>query len=258
MRSPRLTFMAASTVSAALGLIALPAFVAGAVAPPADPDALQDDAANALVEWAPGDGAALSEPACTVPAAPEPGQPIVCYATDGTGNTLAFLTVVPADGVWAFEVRPEATGQPPAGYPAETAPDASAPDGEFTQAEGNAQLTAPTPDVGSTTNFASPMPIGEPAKVGGGWTLTVISVTPDAAADVATADTLAEPAVDGTQYVVIEMTVAFEGDPAAAGVVEIAGITGDNTLYLPSGGVNYDGLFQIGVDVPEPGNPHHR
>ncbi len=179
---PRLIFMAASTASATtLGLIALPALVAGAVAPPAEPDALQDDASNALVEWASGDGATLSDPACTLPSAPEPGEPITCYATDGTGNTLAFLTVVPADGVRVFEVRPEATGvQPPEGYPADTGLGDSAPAGEFTQAEGNAQLTAPTPEIGPASNFASPVPIGEPADVGGGWTLTVNGVAPDA------------------------------------------------------------------------------
>ena len=265
MRTSHLTFMAAGAVSAAVSLVALPALAAGATAPPPDPDAVRDAAASALVAWAAGEGITLADPACTNPAAPEAGQALTCYATDDGGATLTFLTEVPADGVWVFAERPGAPTpgvQPPEGYPGDTAtdetiaaPDASAPTGEFTQAEGNASLTAPTPDVGPASNFASPVPLGEPADVLGGWTLTVNSVTADANADVATADTLAEPPEDGTQYVSVEVTMAYDGDPANASVVEIAGLTGDNTLYLPSGGVNYEGIFQIGVDTPEPGSP---
>lgn len=264
-----------------------------AAPPGDDADGWQELAAMGLVEWGATQGQALSTPACTQPNSPSVGEAITCYATTADGTVQAFVTEIPADGAaFEFAPRPApATGaattapavvttsggvEPPAGYPGTettivgptapapasvpgsdvpTAPDESAPAFEqgvdpFPPGE---VLDVPVPDTGPATNFASPTPLGDTADLGAGWTMTINSVQTDANADVAANDVDAMPAPEGWQYVLMSVTMGYDGDPApeVQSGVEVFAI-GNGVLYPETGYVFYDGVLTFD-DVPAPG-----
>lgn len=109
------------------------------------------------------------------------------------------------------------------------------------------------PDTGPDTNFASPVPLGETADLGAGWTMSIDSVLADAGAEVAASDPDAPPAPEKWQYVVLTVTMGYDGDPApeVQSGVDVYAI-GDGVLYGETGYVFYDGVLTFD-DVPAPG-----
>lgn len=183
-----------------------------------------------------------------------------------------------AGGATTVAAPPTTSGgvQPPAGYPGtettvagptapepgpapESAPAGSAetPPVSFEQGvdpfpPGDV-LDVPVPGTGPDTNFAAPVQLGALADLGAGWTMTINSVQPDANAAIAELDPDARPAPDGWQYVLLNVTMGYEGDPApeVQSGVEVFAI-GDDVLYPETGYVFYDGVMTFD-DIPAPG-----
>src|SRR3712207_7673073 len=53
------------------------------------------------------------------------------------------------------------------------------------------------------SSFANPVPLGEEAEVGGGWTLRVVDVVPDATDQVLAANPFNEPPAEGRQFFLV-------------------------------------------------------
>jgi hypothetical protein len=60
-------------------------------------------------------------------------------------------------------------------------------------------------------SFQNPVPIGEPTNVGGGWEITVVSVTPDSTEAVLAENTFNDPPEQGRQFFVAEVQVTNIG-----------------------------------------------
>lgn len=91
----------------------------------------------------------------------------------------------------------------------------------------------------------NPIPIGETAEIGDGWSLTINSVVIDAAAEVAAANEFNETAPDGQQFVLIEVTAAYNGDQQSSS----AGI---DVKALGEGTNNPVASYDANVVPPEP------
>lgn len=79
------------------------------------------------------------------------------------------------------------------------------------------EVSATTGAVGTRSN---PVPLGQPAEVGAGWTVLVNSVDLDANDEVAAANQFNEPPAEGKVYVLANVTITYNGsEPSdAAGV----------------------------------------
>jgi hypothetical protein len=60
-------------------------------------------------------------------------------------------------------------------------------------------------------SFQNPVPVGEPTDVGGGWEITVVSVTPDATEAVLAENSFNDPPEEGRQFFVAEVKVTNTG-----------------------------------------------
>lgn len=223
-----------------------------------------DGTVQSFVTEIPAEGAAFQFAARP---APTTGSPIDATTT----------TVTPPEATTVPPVATTSGGvQPPAGYPGTeittagpTAPvpaPAPGPEGPTDLGEATPAfeqgvdpfppgdvLDVPVPDTGPETNFDTPVPLGETADLGAGWTMTINSVQTDADADVAAADPESRPAPDGWQYVLLNVTMGYEGDPApeVQSGVEIFAI-GNDVLYAETGYVFYENVMTFD-DIPSPG-----
>ncbi|WP_116997676.1 hypothetical protein [Desertimonas flava] len=227
-----------------------------------------DGTVQAFVTQIPPEGAAFEF-------APRPA-PTTGTSTGSTTGVPAS-TMAPPDATTIPAVAPTSGGvQPPAGYPGtetttvgptapQPAPGSEPAAGPVPADSGPAfeqgvdpfppgeVLDVPVPDTGPDTNFASPTPLGETADLGAGWTMTINSVQTNADADVAANDPEALAAPDGWQYVLLDVTMGYEGDPApeVQSGVEVFAI-GNDVLYSETGYVFYEGVMTFD-DVPAPG-----
>lgn len=106
-------------------------------------------------------------------------------------------------------------------------------------------------DVGTREN---PVPLGQSADVGGGWTLTVNSVNLNANDEVAAANEFNEPPPDGDVYVVVNITATFNGEGSDTAGVDIAAL-GEGTNAVSGAGTSekyavapdpiYDGFVEV-------------
>lgn len=146
-----------------------------------------------FVVWAMANGYGITSAACSDE--PEP----VCYALDLGSQTIAARRTGPGEFT---PVLPDDKGAEPV------------------------TVVDPTGDIGTRTN---PVPLGTPADVGEGWTLTVNSVDLDANAEVAAANSFNEPPPTGTVYVMINATLAYDGpEDKAYPLFLFSGVTSSN------------------------------
>lgn len=98
-----------------------------------------------------------------------------------------------------------------------------------------ALTSAPGGDVGTRGN---PVPLGQPAEVGGGWTAVVNSVNLNANDQVAAANQFNEPPADGSVFVLANVTVTYNGiEPSDTGGVnfEALGAATNTAINVGSG-----------------------
>lgn len=101
---------------------------------------------------------------------------------------------------------------------------------------------APASDSGAGTRD-DPIPLGEAADTGDGWTVTVVDVNFDAAAAIAAENQFNEPPAAGRQFVMPTLEVTYDGTEAQANTFEL-GITA-----VGDGNVEYGGSFDDSCGV---------
>jgi len=188
-----------------------PSAAVGATAPPDDEVTLEDlaEAESAFAAQAEAEGYVdLTAFACGI----RDGA-AVCYATHAAG-------VVRGDREWDNDKATLTLTD----YPTATTSTATTAN------------EAPTGEAGTRAN---PTPIGVAAPVGSGWTATVNAVNLDATEVVMAANQFNEPPVPGSQYVLANITVTYNGLEAS----DTAGVSfealGPSNVALPSGGSTY-------------------
>jgi hypothetical protein len=91
--------------------------------------------------------------------------------------------------------------------------------------------------VGTRDN---PVPLGQPADVGEGWTAVVNSVNLKANEAVAAANPINRPPVEGSVYVVANVTVTYNGDAASDKTgVRFQALGAASNTVMDSGGSSY-------------------
>lgn len=93
-----------------------------------------------------------------------------------------------------------------------------------------------TGDVGTRDH---PVPLGTAAEVGYGWTMVVNSVTLDADADLAADDLWNEPPPPGSQYVMANVSLTYDGAEASDSAGVNLQALGASNVTLSQGGSTY-------------------
>jgi hypothetical protein len=180
----------------------------------------------AFTLWSTANGLELTRIACNV------AEVVTCYGLDIAQDTTT-ATMNP-DGT--FTVVVPAPAEPPA-------PTTS--------------LVDPSAGVGTREN---PVPIGTPADIGDGWTLTVNEVTLDATALVTGENQFNDPPPEGSVYVMINITTAYNGpEDKALDFFTVSGVTSSNVelntydsfVVAPDA---YDGLAEVFAGGSKSGN----
>jgi hypothetical protein len=86
-------------------------------------------------------------------------------------------------------------------------------------------------------SFENPIPVGEPANVGGGWQITVVAVRPDDTEAVLAENSLNEPPIEGRQFFVADVMVENIGTTPATFDgnfrLRATGVEGDYRAFAP-------------------------
>jgi hypothetical protein len=182
------------------------------------------DPLDAFALWAEANGLALTRTACNV------AEIVTCYGMDQSqGTTTATMN---PDASFTVVV------------PAPTEPAAPA-------------TASPSADAGTRDN---PTPIGTPADIGDGWTLTVNQVTLDATALVAGENSFNDPPPEGSVYVMVNITTAYNGpEDKALDFFTVSGVTSSNvelnsydSFVVPPD--SYDSLAEVFAGGSKSGN----
>ena len=114
--------------------------------------------------------------------------------------------------------------------------------------------SGPQPDGSLTAERQDPIAVGTATDVGEGWTLTVNGLNPDAAAVIAAND-FNEPAPDGSEYVLVDVTLAFAGEGSMSPAAVDLDLVGDSNVAVGGGGcsVSFDSELDRFADVFAPG-----
>jgi len=203
-------------------VVAVTALGGSAVSAQGDSDA-EALAEAAFVQWGTDNGVALTRIACHV------ADVVTCYGLDAAGvPTTATLN----------------------------------PDGTFALIGAASPVTSapPTSPAAVTGSRDAPIPIGAPADVGDGWTLTINTVNLDAWAEISAANSFNEPPPEGSVYVMINMTAAYNGnEEKAVDFFSLSGVTSGNvelntydTFVLPPD--FYDGSAEVFAGGSKSGN----
>lgn len=91
--------------------------------------------------------------------------------------------------------------------------------------------TGPSPDGALTDDRNAPAALGTALDIGDGWTLTINGSNLDAEADVIAASDFNDPAPDGQVYVLIDTTIAYDGDEASGSLFSVdLNLVGDSNV----------------------------
>lgn len=93
-------------------------------------------------------------------------------------------------------------------------------------------LRGPQPNAAATPARAAPIPIGDTADVGAGWTVTVAGVARDITDDVLSTNQFNDPPPDGSRFVGVPVVYEYRGDDVANGFDLIAKAVGDSNREL--------------------------
>lgn len=104
-------------------------------------------------------------------------------------------------------------------------------------------LAGPQPGAASTPARLSPTPIGVPADIGAGWTLTVNGPASDITDAVLAENEFNAPPPDGLRFFGVNVTYTYSGEGSASGFSVSANAVGDSNLSLsPQCGVTPDAI----------------
>ncbi len=81
--------------------------------------------------------------------------------------------------------------------------------------------TGPSPDGDLTDARTAPAALGTALDIGDGWTLTVNGANLDADADVVAASEFNDPAPDGQTYVLVDVTIGYEGEESSGSLFSV-------------------------------------
>ena len=114
--------------------------------------------------------------------------------------------------------------------------------------------SGPQPDGSLTSERQSPIAVGTPTDVGDDWTLTVNGLLPDASTIIA-ANEFNDPAPAGSEYVLVDVTIAFAGEGSASAAAVDLDLVGDSNVAVAGGdcSVSFDGQLDRFSDVFSPG-----
>ena len=102
--------------------------------------------------------------------------------------------------------------------------------------------TGPDPDGDLTEGRNAPIAVGTPTDVGEGWTMTVNGLNPDADGTLA-ANEFNDPAPAGSVFVLVDLTLEYEGEETGSATAIDLHMVGDSNLAVRSGScsVSWDG-----------------
>ena len=187
-------------VVAGVATLGLNGGTAGATTPPpADPT-------DAFTFWSAAIGVPLTSVACNVE------EVTTCYGLNASMTTVT-ATMNP-DGSFTY-VTPTAAAS---ATPATTAPVVAAPS--------TVAPLQPSAEVGTRDN---PVPIGVPADMGDGWTVTVNSVDLNANEELVGGSMFNDEPPAGSVYILINVTATYNGsDDKATPFMYMSGVTSSN------------------------------
>lgn len=115
-------------------------------------------------------------------------------------------------------------------------------------------VTGPQPAGELTDGRQAPIAVGTATDVGEGWTLTVNGVNADAAAVIAASE-FNDPAPAGFEYVLVDVSMAFEGDGSMSASAVSLDLVGDSNVTVGGGdcSVSFDGELDRFAEVFSPG-----
>lgn len=202
-------------------------------------------------------------PGAAVPAAPKAKRTWSSGQVVAVAAVAALVALVAGVGIGSMMGGDD---EEPAASPAATSAPFTVPEsssegddsGDVATDEASPETTeAPASDSGAGTRD-DPVPLGEAADTGDGWTVTVVDVNFDAAAAIAAENQFNEPPAPGRQFVMPTLEVTYDGAEAQANTFEL-GITavGDSNVeyggsfddscgVTPNGLTDANDLFQGG------------
>lgn len=147
--------------------------------------------------------------------------------TGGSRSTVACFAAAPA----AFPTPPIVSVE--AGFSGTPVFfDAATPAAAPTSITGT---SGPSPDGNLTDDRTAPNALGTAVDIGDGWTLTINAANLDAEADVIAANDFNDPAPDGQAYVLVDVTIAYDGDEASGSLFSVElDLVGDSNLSANS------------------------
>lgn len=189
----RLIGLVFATSGFGLGGLSTSAFAS--VPPPTDP-------AAAFTEWGAANGQMVSSVACSIT------DVTTCYGLDASLSTITAM--LNPDGSFTLVTPSSATTATPT----------------MITAGPTMTTAAPSANVGTRD---SPVPVGVPADIGDGWTLTVNSVNLDATDEVVGGNMFNEEPPAGSVYVLINVTATYNGsDDKTSPFIFMSGVTSSN------------------------------
>jgi len=109
--------------------------------------------------------------------------------------------------------------------------------------------SGPQPDGDLTDDRNAPIPVGTATDIGEGWTLTVNGVDPDAAGTLA-ANEFNDPAAPGSAYVLVDVSLQFDGEGSGTGTAADLHLVGDSNVAARAGcSVSWDGELDRFAEV---------
>ena len=97
-----------------------------------------------------------------------------------------------------------------------------------------AALSGPQPGAASTNPRLGPTPMGTPADIGDGWTLTVGGPATDISDQVMAENQFNVPPPDGFRFIGVNVTYSYGGDGSASAFAVTTKAVGDSNLSLSS------------------------
>lgn len=112
-----------------------------------------------------------------------------------------------------------------------------------------AALSGPQPGAAATKPRLSPTPIGTPADIGDGWTLTVGGPATDITDQVMAENQFNVPPPDGFRFIGVNVTYSYGGDGSASAFAVTTKAVGDSNLSLSSDCGVTPGEIDLSADI---------